>query len=249
MNRFIENGRGSLSRLLEDVAIDREGLPYERFMKFGPEALTDAELLAILIRTGTTRHTPMNIAQMVLQQGSAYERGLGSLHHLTLQELEQIPGIGHVKAVRLKCIAELSNRISRAGMHPKRCLNSPSRIAGYYMEPLCHEEVEHILMLCLNSRYCLISEHELSRGTVNRALISPREVFLEALRDRAVYVVLIHNHPSGDPMPSGSDVGITRQVVSAGAILEIPLFDHIIIGDHRYYSFREDKTNQKLWRE
>ena len=160
---------------------------------------------------------------------------------MSLKELQEVPGIGKVKAIQLKCIAELSKRIAQTGRQQAVVMQNAFSVADYYMEQLRHEEKEH-LMLCMFDTKChLIADSILSIGTVNASLISPREIFLKAFEYHAVYVILVHNHPSGNPLPSRQDIEVTRKIVEGGRLLEIELADHIIIGDKKYFSFKEQE--------
>lgn len=213
--------------------------PYERCLRYGPGTLSDSELLAVILRSGTRGRSSVELAREVLKLGNP-EEGLLGIHHRSLQELMQIRGIGEVKAVQIKCIGELSKRMAAGSAKEFLDFHNPETIAGYYMEQMRHEEQEKVVCLMLNTRSCLIGQEILAKGTVNSALISPREVLLAVLRHRAVYVILIHNHPSGNPQPSKADIEMTRQVQEACTIVDIPLLDHIVIGDQRYVSFRAD---------
>ena len=216
-------------------------LPYERFQQFGPENLTEAELLAVILRTGTKDTSAVELAEKVLALAKYPREGLLGLHDVSVEELTQIRGIGIVKAVKLKCIAELSNRMSRARASTGSCFTRADMVAEYFMEKLRHKDTECVYLLCLDAKGQLIREKKLSDGCVNMALISPREIFLEALKDKAVNIILVHNHPSGDPTPSRADRELTDNVAGAGEQMDIPLLDHIIIGDNRYTSFKEQK--------
>lgn len=231
----------SLKNRLQENDNYRNSLPYERFMTFGPGSLTEEELLAIIIRTGTRTATPMEIAAKVLSIGGAREQGLNSLYHVSLQELMKIDGIGEVKAVKLKCLAELSRRMASDRTMKKLIFTEPETIAAHYMEQLCHEEKEQVLMVSLNHRMKLVDETVISVGTVNSSLLSSRDIFIHALRQGAVNILILHNHPGGDPTPSGADLLITDKIRRAGQLLDIKLLDHIIIGDHSYVSFKEKK--------
>jgi len=231
----------SLKNRLQENDNYRNSLPYERFMTFGPGSLTEEELLAIIIRTGTRTATPMEIAAKVLSIGGAREQGLNSLYHVSLQELMKIDGIGEVKAVKLKCLAELSRRMASDRTMKKLIFTEPESIAAHYMEQLCHEEKEQVLMVSLNHRMKLVDETVISVGTVNSSLLSSRDIFIHALRQGAVNILILHNHPGGDPTPSGADLQITDKIRRAGQLLDIKLLDHIIIGDHSYVSFKEKK--------
>lgn len=214
-------------------------MPYEKFLKRGAEALTEAELLAIIIRTGTTEHTPVELGQKILELPSVKEDKLNGLHNVTVKELMTIKGIGQVKAVKLKCLAEFSMRMAMARAGKKLQFLNPSSVAAYYMEMLRHEKKERVMLLLLDNRSCLIEEVLLSIGTVNTSLLSPREVFLSALKSEAVHIMLLHNHPSGDPAPSRQDILITDKIKKIGEMIDISLIDHIIIGDNKYMSFKE----------
>ena len=213
--------------------------PYEKFLRLGPESLSEAELLAIILRTGTHKCSALELAKKVLSLFQGTEGGLNGLHHISLKELMELPGIGEVKAVKLKCIAELAIRMAQERAAVSLNFTSPGTVAAYYMETLRHEEKEKILLLLLDNKMKLIEENVISVGTANASLLSSREVFLNALRCRASNCMLLHNHPSGDPSPSRQDILITRKIKEAGELLDIPLTDHIIVGDGSYVSLKE----------
>ena len=200
--------------------------------------MSEAELLAIIIRTGTKEKNSLQIGEEIL---SLRGEGILGLCNLTLGELRNVDGIGEVKAVKLKCIAELSRRIWICHTREKLDFSRPATVAAYYMETLRHASKEQVVLLSLNSKCELVKETVLSIGTVNASLVSPRELFLQALEDHAVTVILLHNHPSGDPTPSKDDYELTKRLRKAGELLQIPLLDHIIIGDQCYTSFLESK--------
>jgi DNA repair protein RadC len=156
------------------------------------------------------------------------------------EELQKIPGIGKVKAMQILCIAELSKRLASAKVEDKISFHSPASIADYYMERMRHLSREEMILIFFNGKNKVIKELTVSVGTVNQTVASPRELFLEALRCEAVSVLMIHNHPSGDPTPSRQDILTTKRMKEAGEFLGIPLCDHIIIGDQTYLSFREE---------
>ena len=175
-------------------------MPYEKCMEFGAGSLTDTELVAAIIKTGTA---------------------------------------GMAKAAQLKCICELSRRIAKRQAAMRLKFSSPDTIAGYYMEDMRYLTKERLILIMLDSRLGLISDIVLSIGTVNSSLVSPSEVFYEACRNKAVSIVLVHNHPSGDSNPSRQDIEVTDKISKAGEILGIHLIDHIIIGDNNYTSLKE----------
>lgn len=219
---------------------EKENQPYEKFNRFGAQNLSDTELLAIIIRTGTQSKTALDLAQEVLNL-NGNRNGLLGLHHLDVKELSQIKGIGKVKATKLKCLAEISERISAQKAYQKLDFRNPMRIAAYYMERTRHLETEQVRLILLDQRCRLIDDPVISTGTVNCSLISTREIYLKALKGQAVHIMLLHNHPSGDPTPSKEDLKITSVVRECGQMLQVPLLDHIIIGDGCYTSFAEKR--------
>ncbi len=212
-------------------------LPYEKCKAYGAGVLTDSELLAVFIRTGTKDSNPIEVAQKILHKSG--KDSLVGLMGMTLADFMSINGIGEVKAIQLLCLAELSKRISKQQAAPSLQLNSPESIAGYYMEQLRHEKQEQVWLCLFDAKCNLIGDQMLSSGTVNASLISPREIFRYALKKDAVFVVLVHNHPSGDPTPSDDDIAITNRVSEVGLMMNLRLIDHIIIGDRDYASLKE----------
>ena len=216
-------------------------LPYEKFEKFGAASLSDAELLAIIIRTGTREFNSIELGKKVLglASGSGQTKGLLSLQHLSVEELMQVKGIGRVKAIRIKCVTEFSKRIAMETFRKGIRFDKPSTIADYYREQLRHLEVEQVILVMTDGKNQFLKDCVLSTGTVNMSLVSPREVFMTALKTQAVHILLVHNHPSGDPTPSKEDIEITKKLHEAAGIMNIPLVDHIIIGDNSYRSLKE----------
>ncbi|RDY32844.1 RadC family protein [Lachnotalea glycerini] len=212
--------------------------PYEKFLESGAESLSDAELLAIIIRTGTKNERSIDLARKVLNISNSQDNLL-AVTKLSLKELQRIKGIGQVKAVQIKCIAELSRRISKTNAKSKLCMNNPHTIADYYMEDLRFVNQEVTLLIMVDTKNQFLNDKVISKGTVNSSLISPREIFLESLNNQAVHIILIHNHPSGDPTPSKEDVLATRRIKEAGELIGIMLLDHIIIGDRKFVSLKE----------
>ncbi len=212
--------------------------PYERFAAQGAGNLTDAELIAIILRSGTQGKSALSLAEELLEPRNGYE-GLLRLLHTTKEELQAIEGVGAVKAAQLLCIAELSRRIVKARLTDQVTFTDPAAIAGYFMEDMRHMEREVTKLLLLNVKGRMTDAIDIAQGTVMASCLEPREVFREALRRGAVSVCILHNHPSGDPTPSKEDIRSTRRLTAAGEIVGIPVIDHIIIGDNTYRSFRE----------
>ena len=212
--------------------------PYEKCERFGAENLTDVELLAVLLRTGTVGENSLELARKILHPSFSQE-GILNLHQWSFEQLMQVKGIGRVKAIQILCLSELAKRLAKAGAVEGLHFSSPSSIAQYYMEDMRHKKQEYLKLLLLNTRMRLIGETDISKGTVNVTVISPRELFVEALQKNAVYIILLHNHPSGDPTPSEEDILMTQKIRDAGEMIGVELLDHIIIGNNCYTSLRE----------
>lgn len=212
--------------------------PYEKCERRGAASLSDEELLAVLLRTGTHGENALALARRILYH--AGETGILGIHQFNRERLMTIKGIGKVKAIQISCIPELAKRLSKASYQEALCFSEPDTIARYYMEDMRHGKQEQMKLLMLNTKAKLIGETNISKGTVNASLITPRELFIEALQKSAVYIIIIHNHPSGDPTPSREDLLITKRIFDAGKLIGIELLDHIIIGNNRYMSFREE---------
>lgn len=217
-----------------------EERPYEKCLCYGARNLTDVELLAVLLRSGTKGVNSLELARNILYSQSG-DASILNIHHLTLQKLKKIKGIGTVKAIQILCLSELAKRLAKASAKEGLVFNLPSTIAEYYMEEMRHQKQEHMKLLMLNTKSKLIGETNISKGTVNASLVSPRELFIEALECNAVSIILLHNHPSGDPTPSTNDILITKRVKEAGDLISIDLLDHIIIGNNCYISFSEQQ--------
>ena len=210
--------------------------PYEKCMRYGPDALDDAELLAVILRTGTKDENAVELARKILRAGNGT---LSGLHRLSEKDLMSIPGIGNVKAVMLRCVAAISIRTARSEYAAFPDMSTPEKIAECYMEEMRHEEREQIRVLYLNARSRLIAEKVLAVGGASQTMVPVREILADAFRKDAVNIVLLHNHPSGDPTPSQDDLDATARLFHASTVAGVPLIDHIIIGDLRYLSFKE----------
>lgn len=216
----------------------REERPYEKCERFGAENLTNVELLAILLRTGTRGENSIQLAEKILHPVFSQE-GILNIHQWSMEQLMQVKGIGKVKAIQILCLSELAKRLAKASAHSGLNFSTPASIAQYYMEDMRHCRQETMKLLLLNTKVKLIGETDISKGTVNASLITPRELFVEALQKNAVSIILLHNHPSGDPTPSKEDVLLTRRVKDAGALIGIELLDHIVIGNNCFVSLKE----------
>ncbi|MGP1588871.1 MAG: RadC family protein [Oribacterium sp.] len=217
----------------------QEELPRERCRLLGCAALTDGELLAILLRTGTREKSVLELSEELLHWNPEFD-GLAGLIHYSAEELQSISGIGEVKAMELTVVGEISRRIwSRKIRKRTKRFRNAQDVMLFCKEDMRSLGYEEIRVLYLDNQMQLIREHAVSRGTCNHSALSPRDIFIEAFRLRAVCMVLVHNHPSGIPEPSEEDIALTRELEKAGDWIGITLVDHIIIGDNCYYSFKE----------
>ncbi|SEI39629.1 DNA repair protein RadC [Lachnospiraceae bacterium A10] len=210
--------------------------PYKKCMKYGPEALSDDELLAIVLRTGTKDMDAIELAKLILD---GKQDCLLNLIYYSRKELMAFPGIGDIKSMELKVIAEIANRIHKCKRRERILLGSSKSVANYYMEQLRHRTQEHVVVALFDAKGHLLLDKTITIGTLTLSLFPPRDIFLFALQEHAAFFVVLHNHPSGDPSPSKEDIQATEKIREAGDLLSVPLVDHIIIGDMTYYSFRE----------
>jgi DNA repair protein RadC len=227
------------NRLRELAAGER---PQERLVRLGPGALSDTELLAMLLRNGTRGQDVMTLAARLLTEAGT----LAGLMAWREPEFRKLKGIGRVKALQLMAVVEIARRVVSQKAEDSPLLNRADRVAEFLQPAIFGLEVEKFWVLCLNRKNRLLKKVEVSSGTATSALAHPREVFREAIREAATAVVCAHNHPSGDPAPSAADLQITRQLREAAKAVDIDLLDHIILGrpnadpaGRGYYSFRE----------
>jgi DNA repair protein RadC len=208
--------------------------PRERLWSLGPEALTTAELLAIVIGTGTEGRTVLEVA------GRLLERTAGSLRRLAQRpraELLRAGGIGPAKAARLLAALELGSRLAREDRPPVLRVREPEDVVRVFAGRLRDLQVEEFHLLALDSQSQVLREVLVTRGLLNSSLVHPREVFRAAIAEAAAGIIVVHNHPSGDPTPSPEDRAVTQQLAAAGRLLDLPLYDHVIIAGDRFTSF------------
>lgn len=208
--------------------------PYEKLEKFGVERLTDAELLAIIIRTGSRSETSVSLAQRILKTGQ-----FTLMTNVSLEELMTIKGIGRVKAIQIKAALEIGKRLVSFKKSDKVYIKTPQDVSDFLMEDMRHLKKEHVKALLLTTKNELIKVADISIGSLNSSIVHPREVYNEAVKCGCASIILVHNHPSGDAAPSGEDVSITKRISDAGKILGIELLDHVIIGDKVFVSLKE----------
>ncbi|HYT61659.1 MAG TPA: DNA repair protein RadC [Haliangiales bacterium] len=210
-------------RIKDMAAKDR---PRERLAAKGADALSDADLVAILLRTGTKGYSAIHVAQQLLAKFGTLE----NLARASPDELRQIKGVGRDKAIALKSAFTLAQRMARELQLEAPVLDTPERIADVLREESRLHQVEHFSVVLLNTRRKLIRVEQISQGTLDTILVHPREVFKRAIAANASAIVLVHNHPSGDPTPSEADIKVTRDLIRAGQLLKIDVLDHVIIG-------------------
>ena len=220
--------------------------PYEKLELYGETALSDAELLAIIIKTGTKEETSVQLAQKVLNLNGTKQEGLNFLRDVSIEELIQIKGIGKVKAIQLKAVGELAIRMSKPSNYKKIIIHQPSDIANVVMEELRFQKREVIKVVILNQKNQILKIKDISFGGNSYVNISVKDIMAEAIRMKAPKIILIHNHPSGDATPSKVDVEFTTNVYDIGRLLGIELVDHIVIGNGTFTSiFSQIVSNTK----
>lgn len=214
--------------------LPRDDRPRERLWTLGPAALTTAELIAILIGTGAVCEDVLALASRLLGAGD------GSLRRLAARpsaELLQLPGLGHAKVARLAAAFELAARLMREGRSAPVRIREPQDVVRLLQAQLRDLPVEEFHLLALDSQSQVLRTVLVTRGLLNSSLVHPREVFRPAIAEAAAGIIVVHNHPSGDPTPSAEDRTVTRQLAAAGALLDLPLYDHVIIAGDRFLSF------------
>jgi len=212
--------------------------PREKMMSCGISYLSNSELIAILLRTGTKNKSALGLAEEIL---SMENNGILFLSECAPEQLAAIKGIGTAKACQILAGIELGRRISTKPREKKTKVNCPESIASLFMEEMRYYKKEVFNVLMLNTKGEIIGTEKISVGDLSSTVIHPREVFLPAIKRSAAAVAFAHNHPSGDPAPSGDDITTTKKLIDAGKIIGIAVWDHIIIGDGKYVSFREEK--------
>ncbi|MFO7951994.1 MAG: DNA repair protein RadC [Bacillota bacterium] len=221
------------SIMIRDLPLEER--PREKLKALGESALSNAELLAILLRSGNKNESAVQLATKIISKGG----GLRNLPQLSLEDLQENKGIGPDKAVMIKAALELGSRLATTPREENCSIKTPGQAAGLFMEELRYKKKEYFKILLLNTKNHVISREEISVGSLSASIVHPREIFTLPLRKSAASVILFHNHPSGDPAPSQEDLEVTRRLVDAGNILGIAVRDHIIIGDGCFFSFRE----------
>lgn len=209
--------------------------PRERLFSEGPEALTAAELLAVLLRTGTDALSAVDLATVLLTQAG----GLSALAESSVEELCSVRGIGPAKVAQIKAAVELGRRLATGSGVAKPAVKSPADVFNLVKERMRYYDREHFKAIFLNTKHQVITIETVSVGSLNSSLVHPRELFKNSIKRSAAALILVHNHPSGDPTPSPEDADITRRLAEVGNIIGIQVLDHIIIGDNKFISLKE----------
>ncbi len=209
--------------------------PRERLLKYGPEALSNAELLAIILRTGSRKENVVNMCSRIFSEYS-----LKRLSQANIKQLMQIHGIGAAKAAQIAAVFELARKLEGFTDEPKRKIRSPADVYSLLYPKMREHKRERLVALLLDTKNHVLREEVISIGSLNANIVHPREVFKAALMESCASVILSHNHPSGDPTPSREDIAVTEKLVEGGKLLGIDVLDHVVIGDGRYVSLKDE---------
>ncbi len=226
-------GREKYRQTIKEMPAEER--PREKLLHFGPGRLSNSELLALILRTGRKNETALTLCQRLLGELD----GLRGLFEASLEEMMEIEGIGLAKAAQLKAVAEMSRRFPLTG-GAEEIIKSPATAAEVLMPRLRYLQQEKFCIVLLNTKNMVIAVEEVTTGGLNSSLVHPREVFKRAIRRSSAAIILAHNHPSGDPNPSREDIRVTRRLIEVGDLVGIKVLDHIIIGDGRFLSLKQE---------
>ncbi|MCM8710364.1 DNA repair protein RadC [Clostridium sp. SYSU_GA19001] len=209
--------------------------PREKLLKYGAESLSNGELIAIILRTGSCNENILNLSNRILRETG----GLNGLLTSCSEDFLNLKGIGAAKASQLLALAEISKRFKSFRSGEQYKITQPKDAAELIMESMRHLKQEHLKVIMLNTKNIVISVKDVSVGSLNSSIVHPREVFCEAIKKSSASIIITHNHPSGDPLPSSEDIALTNRIKECGKLLGIELLDHIIIGNGVYVSLKE----------
>ncbi|AYK14068.1 MAG: RadC family protein [Methanosarcina flavescens] len=215
--------------------IPEEERPRERLIRNGPESLSNAELLGVILRTGSREENAVSLANQILSKYNIKQLSLTNVSRLT-----QVHGVGKAKAAQIAAVFELALRLETFVEEPKRKICSPKDVYALMYPKMREQKKEKFITLCLDTKNQVLKEEVVSIGSLNASIVHPREVFKSALMESSASVIMVHNHPSGDPSPSREDIMVTEKIVEGGKLLGIDVLDHIIIGDGRYVSLKDE---------
>ena len=219
---------------IRELPVDER--PREKMIKLGPAFLSNGELLAILIRTGTRNTSALTLANRIL---TIEEAGISYLTECTLEELSAVGGIGVAKSCQILAAIELGRRLSQRQKQMRYVIGAPNDVACLFMEELRHLKKEIFKVLFLNTKNEITATENISVGNLNSSIVHPREVFRSAIKKGAASIIVMHNHPSGNPAPSQNDLQVTKRLIEAGELVGIPVLDHLVMGDGTYVSMKE----------
>ncbi len=224
-----------MAAMVRDLPEDER--PREKLLASGAASLSDVELLAILLRTGTRTQSVLHVAEEVLAKYR--DRGLVSVVHMAPAELAEVKGIGQAKAATILAAVELGRRLASKAAEKFETIHGPEDVAAYAMPHFRYELREHFAVMLLDTKNHVLGMPTVSVGSLSASIVHPREVFRVAIQQAAASIILLHNHPSGDPSPSQEDIAVTEQLIKVGKIMDLPVLDHIIIGDNKFISLKE----------
>jgi len=224
-----------MEQFLKITDLPENERPRERLLKYGADALSNGELLAIILRTGTMGENIISLSNRIIKECG----GLNGLLSSSSEEFMNLNGIGEAKAAQLLALAEISKRFKTFKAGEEYKISQPKDAAELVMENMRYLKQEYLKLLMLNTKNVVIAVKDVSIGSLNSSIVHPREVFCEAIKKSSASIIICHNHPSGDPTPSNEDINITHRLRESGKLLGIDLLDHIIIGDGKYISLKE----------
>ncbi|QTD43256.1 DNA repair protein RadC [Sporosarcina sp. Te-1] len=219
--------------MIRDVHVSDR--PRERLIRQGASSLSNQELIAILLRTGTKEESVLMLANRILKSFDKIQ----DLRDATIEEMMAVKGVGQAKAVQILAAVEIGKRLYQKHTEGKYTIRSPEDAAAYLMTDMASLQQEHFVALFLNVKNEVLHKQTVFIGSLNSSIVHPREIFREAVKRSAASIIVAHNHPSGHPTPSPEDIEVTKRLVEAGSIVGIELLDHVIIGDHRFISLKE----------
>ncbi len=220
--------------------------PYEKLEMYGEQTLSNAELIAIIIKSGTRDESSVTIAQKILSLGKSEKDNLRFLQNISIEEFMSIKGVGKVKAIQLKALCEITKRMSRPINTNQIQINSPEDVADLLTDEMRYDKREIVKAIILNSKNIILKIVDVCFGGTNSAILKPKDVLQEAIKIGAPKIILVHNHPSGDPTPSKSDFEFTDRLKNASEIMGVELLDHIVIGDYGFNSIFYIKSKQNI---
>lgn len=222
---------------MKDVLL--EDRPYEKLEQYGAEYLSDSELLAIIIKSGTKEMNSLKLAQILLSKNSTGLSSFSYLDNISIEELKSFKGIGRVKAIQIKAVIEIAKRISKISKDKITKITSPKDVYNLLCKDMEDKQVEQLKVVILNNKNIVKSVVTVSIGSQNRTSASVKEILYEPLRQMAASIIIVHNHPSGDSAPSRQDIAFTKRIIEGIRIFDVELLDHIVIGKNEYTSIKE----------